>query len=227
MLKIGVLVAMEEELLPALELFGQEIQRDSYCNKPVYIFSFKEKIVYVVNSGVGIIAAAAATQMLIDRYNVDTIINFGFAGALKNSFKAGDLVVAGGVIHYDYDVTALNGGVRAKYSELPDRVIPVDKGLLSAASIAGGIKEVLVASGDKVIGDKNTVKSLIDQFNADICEMESAGIALTALRNGGVKVLLLKIISDCADENIEADFEVALKSGTAASVRLLLSLLDE
>ena len=51
------------------------------------------------------------------------------------------------------------------------------------------------SSGDKFIGDPIKKAELHKLFNADICEMESAGIALTCNRNR-IPFLMIKCVAD-------------------------------
>ena len=45
-------------------------------------------------SGVGKTNSAAMTQYIIDKYNVDAVINSGVAGALNNNLKVMDIVIS-------------------------------------------------------------------------------------------------------------------------------------
>lgn len=54
---------------------------------------------------------------------------------------------------------------------------------------------MIVASGDKFIGSPETKSKLHNMFNADICEMESAEIALTCNRNK-IPFLIIKCVAD-------------------------------
>jgi nucleoside phosphorylase len=47
-----------------------------------------------INSGVGLVNAAAATQKLIDFHQLDLIINLGVAGAISSILKPGDIIIA-------------------------------------------------------------------------------------------------------------------------------------
>lgn len=64
-----------------------------------------------------------------------------------------------------------------------------------AKSVFPNLKEVVCASGDKFIADAQQKGFLKDTFGAEICEMESAGIILTAKRNN-VPALFIKAVSD-------------------------------
>ena len=67
---------------------------------------------------------------------------------------------------------------------------------------------------------------LVSSFGADICEMESAGIVLTALRNNK-KTLILKLVSDNADEDSNVDFFESVKKGTAECAKIITKILGD
>ena len=80
---IGIIGAMEEEISKLKEIMD---------NKDIQIIAGMEfvkgeiskKQVTVVRSGIGKVNAAACTQILIDKFKVDAVINTGIAGSLKN-----------------------------------------------------------------------------------------------------------------------------------------------
>ena len=54
---------------------------------------------------------------------------------------------------------------------------------------------VICASADKFVGTEAKKRALHERWQADICEMEAAGIVLTCARRG-VPCLLIKTVSD-------------------------------
>lgn len=226
MQKTAIIVAMEKELVSALSGFGEAEIVSEFVGKPVYRIKKQSGEVYILNSGVGEIAAAAATQHAIDVYGAELIVNFGFVGSLKPEFKQGDLVAAKEIIHYEFDTSALDGFETGRYEEFPFRNLPTDGELTNEAARLFGLKKVIVASGNKFICDQKTKSRLISSFGADICEMESAGIVLTALRNGK-KTLILKLVSDNADEDSNVDFFESVKKGTAECAKIITKILGD
>ena len=76
MKKIGMIVAMDKELKDYFEKLGSvNTLEDSVYN--VWQANAYGKELYIINSGVGEISAAGATQYLITKYGVEVIINFG------------------------------------------------------------------------------------------------------------------------------------------------------
>ncbi|MCV5927500.1 5'-methylthioadenosine/S-adenosylhomocysteine nucleosidase, partial [Escherichia coli] len=60
----------------------------------------------VLQSGIGKVAAAVGTTILLDEYQPDVVINTGSAGGFDSSLNLGDVVISTEVRHHDADVTA-------------------------------------------------------------------------------------------------------------------------
>lgn len=74
--------------------------------------------------------------------------------------------------------------------------MPADRNLIARAKqVYPDLKPVICASGDKFVGSAQEKTKIHEQFHADICEMESAGIVKTANRNK-VPCVLIKMVAD-------------------------------
>ena len=192
--RIGMIVAVEiGAVLKKYEGMLSEVPARGFETKRLLTDDYE---MFIVNCGAGEIAAASAAQYLISEYAVDMIVNFGVVGGLTEEMTVAKLAVVTDVVHYDYDVSEYIGYRKAQYANYPSVYIPADRGLLEAALAAEpSLKPVICASGDKFIGDPTKKQQLHSEYNADICEMEAAGVVLTANRNG-VPCLLIKAVSD-------------------------------
>jgi len=103
--KIGIIAAMDSEieyLVNRLEnkvetkISGYAFHSGMLCGKQVVI----------LKSGIGKVNAARGTQLLIDRFSPDVILNTGIAGATSPDLHVGDAVIASGLVQHDFDVTA-------------------------------------------------------------------------------------------------------------------------
>ena len=170
----------------------------------------------VVQSGIGKVAAATTAQILIDRFEVDTLINTGMAGGLDARLEVKDLVVATGALQHDFDLTAF-GHARGYMRGEDDSVATVftaDRTLVELALDAA--REVLpkeskaitgtIASGDIFVDDSALKTQLVTQFGAAAAEMEGAAIAQVAVDNG-VPFIILRTISDLAEKQANVSFD--------------------
>ena len=161
-----------------------------------YRARYNDKMLYIVKSGIGEIAAAAATQYLITAYGTDIILNFGVCGKLNPELKVLQTVAVSSVVHYQFDLSAIDNVPVGYYEEYKGINIPTAKHLLDIALLVdSNLNPAVCASGDKFIDKKEDRQRLFREFNADVCEMEAAGVLLTCNRNN-TPCLIIKSISD-------------------------------
>lgn len=197
MKKIGMIVAMNKELKSYFAKLGnvEEIENNAYT---IWKATAYDKEIYIAKSGVGEISTAGATQYLITKYGVELIINFGICGKLSPNLKLLDTVVVKSVVHYQFDVSEIDNVKPGVYMNNSPYIDADNRLIAQLLSLDKNLKEVVCASGDLFVARKEDKEYLIKNFNADICEMESAGILITALKNS-VKCVLIKSVSDDCD----------------------------
>lgn len=212
-MRIGIVTAMAQETLPIYTKFGKIVDEGRVAGATVYHVQSDDDEIFIAQSGVGEIRASITTQMLVDIFEVEVVLNFGFVGAISSGFHVGDIVIAEKVVHYQFDTSEIDGTQVGQYDGKSDIYFYLDEGIISKIQslLPHPLRVVTVASGDKFIGnsiDKNNLK----KFGADICEMECAGIAITTERNG-IPFFSLKVISDSADESASVSFEEVVARG--------------
>ena len=223
-MKIGMIVAMTDEVGALLRKIGDPLRAEEFGGYTVRSYAVGKNELYVVKSGVGEIYASAATQMLITKYEVGMIVNFGICGGLTQDMSLKRAVVVEKVVHYDFDTSAIDNCEPGSYPDYPDIYIPTSPELVEAALEAEpALEKVICASADKFVADPLRKSELNRLYGAKICEMEAAGILLTANR-AGVPVLMMKAVSDSvgggADEFICMVNEAA-ESCVAAMMKAL------
>ena len=101
---IGIIGAMEDEvaqLKKNMEIEETtEVASLSFCRGKL---SGRE--VVVVRSGIGKVNAAICTQILVDQFHVDVIINTGIAGSLDAEIDIGDIVISTDAVEHDMDAS--------------------------------------------------------------------------------------------------------------------------
>ena len=208
MKKIGMLVAVELDAV--LSRYGSAVKCEERAGFQILCYQMADYTLYVIHSGAGELAAAAATQLLIDRYEVELVVNFGVVGGLTEEMAQTRTVVVEKVVHYDFDTSAYDGTLPGQYAEYPDVYLPATAALVDrAAQIAPELKKVICASADKFVDGREAKSALHERFGADICEMEAAAVVLTCNRCG-VPCLLIKTVSDSLAGGAE-EFGVALR----------------
>ncbi len=196
MKKIGMVVAIVVEINAVLEKYGAKLEEHFIDGFPVKILKNEDFCLYIVKTGAGELSAAAGTQLLISKFGVDFVINFGVVGGLTPEMALSKTVVIEKVVHYDMDTSEVDNWEVGRYPEYDTIYIPVDNNMLDIALKAHPeLKKVTCASADKFVGNPARKAELHKLYGADICEMEAAGILLTCNR-ASVPCLMIKTVSD-------------------------------
>ena len=90
---LGIIGAMDEEVAKIKEQM-EHVKVMSKADMDFYEGSLNGKDVVVVRSGIGKVNAAMCTQILVDAYQVDAVINTGIAGSLNADINIGDIVLS-------------------------------------------------------------------------------------------------------------------------------------
>lgn len=224
---IAVIGAMQ----PELDLLQNRL--DNAVTTQIGSITFHEgvlagKDVVLVLSGIGKVNAAVATALVIQQYRPDYVINTGSAGGLGQGLRVGDVVIGAEVAHHDVDVTAF-GYVHGQVPQLPVRYAS-DAGLMKAAkhaavAFAGAtIREGLVLSGDQFIHDSHTIDHIRRHFaDVEAVEMEAAAIA-QACHQLHTPFVVVRAISDAADEEANQSFDAFLQTASRHSAQMVEAL---
>ena len=227
---IGIIGAMDEEVAQIVEVMTIEKEE----NKAQMNFKqgkLNGKDVVVVRSGIGKVNAAVCTQVLADDFKVDYVINTGIAGSLKAQIDIADIVISSDVLHHDMDAT----GFGYALGQIPrmdtlsfkadDRLIELAKESCAKAVPQIGVHVGRVVSGDQFISDKEVKNKIADNFDGYCTEMEGAAIAQAAYLNN-ITFVILRAISDKADDSATMDYPAFEKQAIKNSVLLIKELVD-
>lgn len=218
----GVVVAMNRES-GLLELFPN-YQKEYVCGIPFYLFNAADNRVVLTTCGVGEISASSAVALLIGHYGVNEIINYGFVGSLKCELPINMVIGVSEVVHTDMDLTAF-GNVIGQYDEREEVTFKASREL--TRKILG--KDVffgVLASADKFVS-KGEVKTAISQaFNADICDMEGAGIAVVCTR-ANIPFALIKVVVDGVEEDCTDAFSANSVFGVDGAIECIAGYLKK
>lgn len=161
--------------------------------------------VIVAESGVGREKAARATDDLIAIYRPAWIVSAGFAGALDESFRRGEIVMA------DHVVDEAGGQL--------DIGMKMDAATVQATK---GLHVGRLLTVDRIIREPDEKRELGKKYNAIACDMETMAVA-DVCRQQGVRFLSVRVISDTVDDLLPVEIEklmgqksIAGKVGVAA-----------
>ena len=187
--------------------------------------------VVVVRSGIGKVNAGICTQILVDLFDVKAVINTGIAGSLDGRIDIGDIVISTDALHHDMD--AVNFGYPLGQIPRMDTLsFPADEKLIAVAEEA--CRQVnpdihtwtgRVVSGDQFIADRAVKDRIIENFGGFCTEMEGAAIAQGAYLNQ-IPFVILRAISDKADDSATMDYPTFEKKAIEHSVRLVIRMME-
>lgn len=226
---IGIIGAMEEEVAQLKQEMQIEAVEEtagmSFCRG---ILCGKEAV--VVRSGIGKVNAAICAQILVDQFKADTLINTGIAGSLDADIDIGDMVISTDALYHDMDATVF-GDPLGQVPRMDTFSFPADEHLVRLAKLANeeanpdiGTFTGRIVSGDQFIHQKERKDKIAEHFHPLCTEMEGAGIAHTAYLNK-ISYVIIRAISDKADNSAKMDYPEFEKLAIVHSVRLVKNLL--
>ena len=191
---IALITALRHELQPLLALGNWRLEK--IAGRNFYRRSFAGKEVVATTSGLGKVMAAATTQMLIDRFQADLILNFGSCGSLDPKLSVGDLVLASRVIEYDFT---------SQHKAVP--ITDCDASLLSELTRRfSDFKVGPLASADRNADTVEIREELFNRYQALAADWEGASIVRVA-RRMGVPALVLRGVTDIGDDDLTTEYE--------------------
>lgn len=228
MKKIGIIGAMDEEV----ELIKSTMTVENTVEKAGCTFlvgKIEGKDAVVVRCGIGKVNAAMCTQILIDLFNVDAVINTGVAGAVAEGITVGDVVISSDALQHDMDCSPLGDPIGV-IPRMPESIFKADERLVklafdaSSKVISGKTLTGRVVSGDQFIASKEVKDKLVKNFNGSCAEMEGAAIAHICYMNS-VPYVIIRNISDSADGSADVSFVEFCKEAVIHSGKIVLEMM--
>ncbi len=202
--------------------------------------------VVVARTGIGKVNAAMTTTLLVEHFRPRRIVFTGVAGSLNPELGPGDLLLATHTVQHDRGTVdgerlVLRGFTGPVTGERDPVEFPAGESLLETARKAAEsvelervegaeheprVREGVVATGDVFVMSVAGKKSVRERTKADAVEMEGAAVAQVC-RQLDVPLLVVRSISDNADENASRDFQKFAPVAARNSIRLVLAILDE
>lgn len=213
-MSLGIIGAMEEEVaLIRAQIAGCETIRDAGVE--FYRGTLNGCPVVLLRSGIGKVAAALSTTLLLDRFQPSQVVNIGSAGGFDPTLKVGDVVVGTELAYHDVDVTAFGyprgqlPGQPPRFSADPQLIELAERCLHSVAHVQTA--RGLICTGDIFMADPAKVAAARSHFpEMQAVEMEGAAIAQVC-QQFGVPYVVIRGLSDIAGQESSTSFEEYLK----------------
>ena len=225
-------IALIGAMPPEISLLQENLQNlrsEHMADFDIYCGEYAGKNVVLALSGIGKVNAALSTALVL-QHRPDFVINTGSAGGLGSGLKVGDVVIGTQTAHHDVDVTAFGYAI-GHVPRMPAR-FESDPALCAAAEKAAAafehaaVHRGLIVSGDQFVHSSESVAEVRRHFpDAQAVEMEAAAIAQSCHRFG-VPFVVVRAISDLADEEADTSFETFLKTASVHSAKMVLQLIE-
>ena len=228
---LGIIGAMDEEVSKLKEKMT-DVEIKKKASMDFYRGKLMGKDVVVVRSGIGKVNAGICTQILVDEYLVDGVINTGIAGSLNADIDIGDMVLATDTVQHDVDASGF-GYDLGVIPRMETSTFIADEKLRDLAKeccerVNPDIKVFCgrVVSGDQFVSDKAKKQYILENFKGYCTEMEGAAIAQAAYLNN-IPFLIIRAISDKADDSATEDYPTFEAKAIEHSVKLMIELVEK
>ena len=217
MTRLAIVGAMHEEIA-ALRPCLADVRTEHRAGRDFHLGRLDGHDVILVRCGIGKVAAATTTAVLLDAFDARAIVFTGVAGGLGEGVRVGDIVVATTLLQHDMNAeplfprweVPLTG--RARFDAEPAwtaRLARACRAVVARDAHARGaaIHEGLIVSGDRFVATHAESDLLRAQLpDALAVEMEGAAVAQVC-HDFARPFAVVRTISDRADDAAHGDFQ--------------------
>lgn len=220
---ISIIGAMPSELADIRNIIGgAEIKRISGFD----FHSSTYKGNYIINACCGIakVNAALCTQVMIDNFHPDCIINTGVAGGMNSSVKVCDIVISTEVLPHDLDLHFLK--------DYPPYcgIFKADEKLIETAEKVCNEFDInsfrgRIVSGETFVSDNELKSAIQANFAPHAVDMESAAVGHACYLNK-MPYVSIRCISDNADDDGVMSFDEFEKIAAKRVAEIVLRMTE-
>ena len=217
MSRLAIVGAMHEEIA-ALRPCLEDLRSERRAGRDFHFGRLDGHDVILVRCGIGKVAAATTTAVLLDAFDAAALLFTGVAGGLGDGVRVGDVVVATTLLQHDMNAAPLfprwevplTGRTRFDADAAwTARLVQASHTLAAAGThaVAAMIHQGLVLSGDRFVAthaESDQLRALLPDALA--VEMEGAAVAQVC-HDFGRPFGVVRTISDRADDAAHGDFQ--------------------
>lgn len=185
---IGFVVALYSEAELLLNTLDN-VEEFYIADKKAYSFNIYNQHAVLVISGIGKVSAALSTQLLIDKYTPDFIVNFGTCGGMDNKVEILKYYAVDKCCQFDFDLKELDG--------VPLGYIQEYKSVYFYPSLSGleFLEKASLASADRFTNAKNDIDAIVNEVKCSLRDMEGGAIGQVCTSNN-VPLFMIKGVTD-------------------------------
>lgn len=226
-MKIGIVCASDDELAPFLTMIDNCKVTERAMLK-FYEGQICDVQVVTLFSGVCKVNAAIATQILIDLFGVNIVINAGTAGGMNPNLKIFDTVISTEVCYHDVAqdiLTEFHPWLKTVFFEADRELIKISERAVKEIEPKGKVFWGRIVTGEAFITDEGR-KKINDEFVPLAVDMETASIAHVCHVNK-IPFLSIRCITDTAEHKGVENFEENCVKASIIARDITVALLKE
>jgi adenosylhomocysteine nucleosidase len=204
---LALLGAIKQEIADLLrQMVVEEIITWQHCL--IYRGKYGDSDVLLVQTGIGKERAERATRYVLARYPITSLLSFGFAGALTEKGRVGDVVICSKLYRAD-GLTGQDLEFGETYFSTASLISSVLPGFEGAPIRFYHASSVTVP---QLVVSPEVKRQLGEAFAADIVDMESYWIARIAAERG-IPFIAVRAISDRMQDSLLPLEQILTSSG--------------
>ena len=226
-MRVGIICASDSEVAPFLPIID-ECKISEKAMLKFYEGKINGISVVVLFSGVCKVNAAIATQILIDAYGIDTIINAGTAGGMNPKLEIFDSVISTEVAYHDVApdiLTEFHPWLESVYFKSDQELLNLTHKAIGKIDMEGKVYWGRMVTGEEFIADEGRQK-INEQFAPLTVDMETASIAHVCYVNS-IPFISIRSITDTAKHSGTGHFEENCKKASVIAKDITVALLKE
>ena len=225
--KVGIICAGDREVAPVLRYLEKASISEKAMLK-VHEGTINGVHVAALYSGVCKVNAAVATQILIDTYGCEIIINAGTAGGMDEKLKIFDTVVSEEVAYHDVGagiLTEFHPWLESIYFKADEALLALARKTAEKFGAENKVAFGRMVTGEKFIED-NRRDHINDKFSPLSVDMETGSVAHVCYVNK-IPFISIRTITDTADHSGQKEFEKNCDIASEISAEFVKCMLGE
>ena len=226
-MKIGIICAGDEELSPFLPMI-KDCKTVEKAMLKFYAGRIDSIEVIALFSGVCKVNAAIGTQLLVDLFSADMIINSGTAGGMDPGLDIFDTVISTEVCYHDVApdiLTEFHPWMESVFFTADPKLISLSKTAVKKIRPAGKVIWGRMVTGESFITDEGRQK-INQEFAPLTVDMETASIAHVCYVNR-IPFISIRCITDTAEHSGLDNFDENCAKASVIAKDITVALLTE
>ena len=226
-MKVGIICAGDREVAPFLPIID-ECRVTEKAMLKIYEGKINEVEVVTLFSGVCKVNAAIATQILIDTFGVDIMINAGTAGGMHHELELFDTVISTEVAYHDVApniLTEFHPWMESIFFKADDELLELTRVAVGKLAMDEKVFWGRMVTGEAFITDEGRQK-INDEFAPLTVDMETASIAHVCYVNK-IPFIAIRSITDTAVHSGTGCFEENCEKASMIAKNITVALLKE